>query len=220
MSTARPSLAAARRDILGKKVAGLRRQGRLPAVLFGRGAESTPVSVDAHEFDMLRRHAGASTLIDVSVDGKKGLPALIHGVQIDPVKRRPVHVDLFLVRMTEELTVDVRVTVVGESEAVTKLGGTLSHIDHIRVRALPDHLPEQIEIPISALSDFEAAVHVRDLVIPADVTVITDLDEVAARVLAPRVEEEVVVAEVDLAPVEGAEGAEGAATEAGETPAS
>jgi large subunit ribosomal protein L25 len=218
MSTARPSLAAARRDIIGKKVAGLRRQGRLPAVLFGRGAESTPVSVDAHEFDLLRRHAGASTLIDVSVDGKKGLPALIHGVQIDPVKRRPVHVDLFLVRMTEELTVDVRVTISGESEAVTKLGGTLSHIDHIRVRALPDHLPEQIEIPIGALADFEAAVHVRDLVVPDDVTVITDLDEVAARVLAPRVEEEVVVAEVDLAPVEGEEGEPGAA-EAGETPA-
>jgi large subunit ribosomal protein L25 len=211
MSTARPSLAAARRDILGKKVAGLRRQGRLPAVLFGAGAGSTPVSVDAHEFDLLRRHAGASTLIDVSVDGKKGLPALIHGVQVDPVKRRPVHVDLYLVRMTEELTVDVRVTITGESEAVAKLGGTLNYIDHIRVRALPDHLPEQIEIPIGTLTDFEAAVHVRDLTIPSDVTVITDLDEVAARVLAPRVEEEPVVAEVDLAPAEGAEGEEPAA---------
>ncbi|HTC86020.1 MAG TPA: 50S ribosomal protein L25 [Candidatus Acidoferrum sp.] len=218
MPTTRPSLAAARRDIIGKKVAGLRRQGRLPAVLFGHGAPSTAVSVDAHEFDLLRRHAGASTLIDVSVDGKKGQAALIRSVQVDPVKRRPVHVDLFLVRMTEELTVDIRVTITGESEAVTKLGGTLSHIDHVRVRALPDHLPEQIEIPIGSLVDFDAAVHVRDLSIPGDVTVVTDLDEVAARILAPRVEEEPEVVEVDLAaPEEGEEGetpAEGSDTSA------
>ena len=207
MSTARPALAVSHRDVTGKKVAHLRREGRLPAVLFGHGEASESVSVDTHEFELLRRHVGATTLIDVSVDGKKAKPALISGVQVDPIRRRPLHVDLFLVRMTEELTVDVRVVVVGESEAVGKLGGTLSHIAHLRVKALPDHLPELIELPVDSLVDFDALVHVRDLAIPDDVTLLTDVDEVAARVLPPRIEEV-----VEVAPAEGEE----EAAEAGE----
>jgi large subunit ribosomal protein L25 len=151
MSTARPTLAAKNREITGKKVAVLRRAGQLPGVMYGHGESSKSVSVDAHEFDLLRRRVGATTLIDVTVDGQKAKPALIHGVQIHPVKRRPLHVDLFLVRMTEELTVDVPLVVVGTSEAVEKLGGTLNNLDHVRVRALPDHLPQQIELPIDAL---------------------------------------------------------------------
>ena len=96
----------------------------------------------------------------------------------------------------------------------SKLGGTLSHIDHLRVRALPDHLPELIELPIDALVDFDALVHVRDLAIPDDVTLLTDLDEVAARVLPPRIEEV-----VEVVPTEGAEeegGEAEAASPAGE----
>jgi large subunit ribosomal protein L25 len=211
MSTARPVLAVSHRDITGKKVARMRREGRLPAVLFGPGEGSTSVSVDTHEFELLRRRAGATTLIDVTVDGKKAQPALIHGVQIDPIRRRPLHVDLFLVRMTEELTVDVRVVIVGESEAVTKLGGTLSHIDHLRVRALPDHLPELVELPIETLVDFDALVHVSDMTIPDDVTLLTDPEEVAARVLPPRIEEV-----VEVAPAEGAEEEGGEAAAPGE----
>ncbi|MHB8398384.1 MAG: 50S ribosomal protein L25 [Candidatus Limnocylindrales bacterium] len=199
MSTARPTLAASRRDILGKKVANLRRAGRLPAVLFGHDVESAPISIDAHEFELLRRRTGATTLIDVSVDGAKARPALVNGVQVDPVRRRPLHVDLFLVRMTEELTVDVRINIVGESEAVAKLGGTLSHLDHVRVRALPDHLPDHIDLPIDSLVDFDASIHVRDLAIPSDATLVSDPDEVAGRVLAPRVEEEPATPAVEAA---------------------
>jgi large subunit ribosomal protein L25 len=209
MPTARPSLAAARREILGKKVAHLRRAGQLPAVVFGHGEPSTPVTVDAHAFDLLRRHVGATTLIDVTVDGKQSKPALVRNVQFDPVKRRPLHVDLFLVRMTEELTVEVPIVVTGTSEAVEKLGGTLSHLDHLRVRGLPDHLPQRIELPVDSLTDFDATIRVRDLDVPSDVTLLTDLDEVAAKVLPPRIEieEAPAVEEVE----EGEEGAEAAA---------
>jgi large subunit ribosomal protein L25 len=70
----RPRLAAASRTVTGKKVATLRRTGQLPAVVFGHGTESEPVTVDAHEFDLLRRHVGASTLVDLAVDGKKARP--------------------------------------------------------------------------------------------------------------------------------------------------
>src|SRR5437016_4026989 len=142
---ARPTLTAARRELTGKKVAYLRRDGRLPAVVFGRGLPSDNVSLDTHEFESLRRHAGPNTLINLSVDGATSAPVLVYGVQTHRVTRKPLHVDLYVVRMTEELTVDVALVSEGESEAVVNAGGTLLHvIDHVRVRALPDHLPEAI----------------------------------------------------------------------------
>jgi len=212
MSTARATLAAENRDIIGKKVAQLRRAGRLPAVVYGHGVDTTSISVDAHDFEQLRRHSGPNALVDLSVDGKKAQPVLIHGVQVHPVTRRPLHVDLFLVRMTEELTVDVPLIATGTSVAVVDEGGTLLHgLESVRIRALPDHLPQSIEYSIESLVDFDAAIHVRDLEIPSDATLLTDPDEVVAKVQAPRVEveEEPVVAEGEAAEAAEGEQAEG-----------
>jgi large subunit ribosomal protein L25 len=120
--------------------------------------------------------------------------------------------------MTEELTVDVPLVAVGESSAITTDGGTLLHgIESVRIKALPDHLPQSIEYSIERLVDFDTTIHVSDLVIPSDVTLLTDPDEVVAKVQAPRVEiEEVpVAAEGEEAAAEG-EAAEG---EAGTTAA-
>lgn len=218
MSTARPTLAAEHRDVTGKAVAHLRRAGRLPAVVYGHHVESSNVSVDTHDFEQLRRHAGPNSLIDLSVDGKKAQPVLINQVQVHPVNRRPLHADLFLVRMTQELTVDVPLVAIGESTAVTLAGGTLLHpTETVKVRALPDHLPQSIEYSIEGLIDFDGTVHVRDLVVPSDVTLLTDGDEIIAKVQAPRVEEAVVVGEAEAAEAEAAE-AEAAEAE-GETPA-
>jgi large subunit ribosomal protein L25 len=213
MSTDRPTLAATERTVTGKKVAHLRREGRLPAVIFGRGLESSSVSVDTHEFELLRRRAGANTLIDLSVDGGKAAPVLVHGVQTSVITRRPLHVDLFVVRMTEELTVDVPLVSEGESDAVENGGGTLLHVmENVRVRALPDHLPQSIHYSIASLATFDDLIHVSDLEIPSDATLLNDPTEVVARVLPPRVEEEPVVAEAG----EGEEGAEGEAEEGAE----
>ena len=216
MATARPALTAEAREITGKAVKRLRQAGRLPAVVYGHGVASTSVSISTREFDTLRRHLGQNALVDLRVDGQKASPVLIHGVQIHPVNRRPLHVDLFLVKMTEELTVDVPLTTTGSSEAVGGLGGTLIHpTESIRVRALPDHLPQSIEYSIDSLVDFDAAIHVRDLAIPADATLLTDPDDVVAKVLPPRIEvEEVPVAAEEAEAAEAAEGAEGAEGEA------
>jgi large subunit ribosomal protein L25 len=220
-SASRPALAAEPRDITGKRVAGLRRSGRLPGVVFGHGLESTSVSVDTHDFEQLRRRTGPNALVDLSIDGKTSQPVLIQGVQVHPVTRRPLHVDLFLVRMTEELTVDVPLVPTGTSTAVVDDGGTLLHgIETVRVKALPDHLPQSIEYSIESLVDFDTSIHVSDLAIPEDVTLLTDPDEVVAKVQAPRVEieEEPVVAEGEEAgegeeAVEGEEAQGGAAAE-------
>ena len=210
MPTARPTLAAEARDTTGKAVSRMRREGRLPGVVYGHGVDSANVSLDAHEFELLRRHTTGNTLIDLKVDGGRARPVLVHGVQVHPVNRRPLHVDLFLVRMTEEMTVDVPLVPTGASQAVDELGGTLLHLtESVKVRALPDHLPESIEYSIDSLVDFDATVHVRDLTIPGDVTLLNDGDEAVAKVQQPRleVEEEPVAAEGE--PEEGAEAAEG-----------
>ncbi len=214
-ATHRPELSATHREVVGKKVSRLRHDGRLPGVVFGHGEQSEPVSVDAHEFEILRRHTGPNTLIDLSVDGHKPRRVLVHGVQVDPVSRRPIHVDLFVVRMREELTVEVPVVTVGTSIAADKHGGTLLHtVSAVKVRALPDHLPQSIEVSIDSLVDFEATIHVRDLPLPAGVTMLTDPDEVVAKVLPPRIEE----VEAPAAEEEAAEGA-APAGEAEEAPA-
>jgi large subunit ribosomal protein L25 len=220
MPTARATLAAEHREITGKKVATLRRAGRLPAVVYGHGVDSASVSVDAHEFEQLRRHSGPNALVDLSIDGKQPSPVLVSAVQVHPVNRKTLHVDLFLVRMTEELTVDVPLVASGESPAVALQGGTLLHpIESVRVRALPDHLPQSIEYSVESLTDFDTTIHVRDLSIPSDVTLLTDGDEIIAKVQAPRVEEviEVPVEAGEGAPEgeEGAEPAEGAESSEG-----
>ncbi len=189
MPTDRPILKAAPRELTGKAVSRLRRDGRLPAVVYGHGVPSENLSIDAHEFDMLRRHVTSNSLIDLDVDGTSGRPVLIHNVQIHPLHRRPIHVDLLAVRMTQELIVDVPLVPIGVSEAIEVQGGTLLHVmEAVRVRALPDHLPQSVQYSIEPLVDFDAAIHVRDLALPSDVTLLNDLDELVAKVERPRVE--------------------------------
>ncbi len=195
MSSERPVLSAGRRTVTGKAVARLRSAGQLPAVAYGHSEPSTNLVVDAHAFEQLRRRVGPNTLIDLAVDGTKPRPALIHGVQIHPITRRPLHVDFLLVRMTEELTVDVPLVPVGESPAVELHGGTLLQlVDTVKVRARADHLPQEIAVPVDRLADFETVLHVRDLAVPAGVAILTDPDEIVAKVAPPRVEVAVEVA--------------------------
>lgn len=220
--SARPTLSATSRSVLGKKVAALRKSGHLPAVVYGHGQPSDPLTLDAKEFDALRRHAGATTLVDLSIDGKQAAPVLVHKVQQHPTTRRPLHVDFYLVTMTEEITIEVSLVSEGESEAVRDLGGTLLHtIEHVRVKALPDKLPQSIHYSIESLATFDDVIHVSDLAIPDGVTLLTDPTEVVAKVLPPRVEEvEAPVAEAAAEGVEGEGAAEGEGGEAGSEGAS
>ena len=208
----RPALAAERRTVTGKAVSRLRKDGRLPGVVYGHGTDSEPVTIDAHEFEQLRKHAGASTLVDLKVEGGKARPVLISSIQVHPVNRRPLHVDLFAVRMTEELTVEVQLVSTGVAGSVEN-GGTLVHpTSSVKIRALPANLPDSLSYDLSPLVDFDTTITVADLIVPEGVTIQADPAEVIARVLAPRVEEAVVAAEG----VEG-EAVEGAAE--GESPA-
>jgi large subunit ribosomal protein L25 len=170
------------------------------------------IQLDAHEFELLRRHTGRNALVDLALDGDKATPVLLQNVQEHPLTRRPIHVDFLVVAMTEELTVEVPVHYTGLAPAVDKLGGVLLHMrDSVMVRALPDNLPTALEADVGSLDSFEALLHVSDLQVPADVTVVTDGTEPLARVQPPRVEEVAVpAAEEGVEGAEPAEGVEGA----------
>jgi large subunit ribosomal protein L25 len=186
--TDRPVLRASKRTILGKEVARLRRQGLLPGVVFGHG-ESIAISVDAHELEVLRRKIGANALVDLAIEGVGTRSVLVSAIQHHAATQRPIHADFHVVNLTEELTVEVPVVAHGIAPAVDRLGGTLVHVvDTVKVRAQADHLPREIDVHVEVLQDFDSAIHVRDLVVPAGVAVLDDPDEIVIRVLPPRVE--------------------------------
>lgn len=217
----RPQLSARPRDVRGKAVAHLRKGGALPAVVYGAGVQSQNISLDTHEFELLRRRTGRNAVIDLSIEGDgKAQPVLLQAIQEHPVSRHPLHVDLLVVNLEEERTVDVQLVFVGTSEAVAKQGGVLLHLrDSVLVRCKPDDLPSGIEVDISPLVDFESALHASDLVMPAGVTLMTDASEAIARVQQPRIEEEAVVGAAEAAAAEAAEPQPEGAEGAGETTA-
>jgi large subunit ribosomal protein L25 len=207
----RPALSASKRELRGKSVARLRREGILPAVVFGHGHPSEAIQVDAREFETLRRTAGRHALIDLKVGPGRPRPVMIQSIQEHPVRRVPLHVDFHLVKMTEELTVDVPLIPVGESPAVEKLDGVLLHaLDQVKVRALPADLPQTIEYDVSVLATFDDVIHARDLVLPPRVALVTDPDELVAHVGRPRIEH---VAEAAPGAEAGPAAAEGIPTE-------
>ena len=167
-----------------------------------------------HEFELFHRHAGRHAVVDLTVAGDgKTKPVLLQTIQEHPISRQPIHVDLLVVNLQEEMTVDVPVVATGESAAIDKMGGVLLHLhDRVMVRAKPDDLPSSLEIDISGLETFDSVLHVSDLNVPAGVTLITDASEPLLRVQPPRVEEEPVVEEAE----EGVEEAAAQAEEGGE----
>jgi large subunit ribosomal protein L25 len=213
----RPVVSAEPREVVGKKVSVLRRQGLLPAVVYGHGKASQPLQLEARAFSELMRQTTRNSIVDLKIGSGRPTPVLLQGIHEHPVRRHPIHVDFYVVKMTEELTVDVPVNFVGTSHAADKLGGTLLHLrEHVSIRALPADLPHALDLDVSTLADFDAVLHVRDLDVPTEVTVLTDPDEPLARVQAPRVEEELMaVAEAPAEDVaEAAETATGPAEDA------
>jgi large subunit ribosomal protein L25 len=212
----RPVVSAEPREVVGKKVSVLRRQGLLPAVVYGHGKASQPIQLEARAFEELMRQTARNSLVDLKIGNGRATPVLLQGIHEHPVRRHPIHVDFYVVKMTEELTVDVPVNFVGTSHAADKLGGTLLHLrEHVSIRALPGDLPHALDLDVSGLADFDAVLHVSDLSVPAGATVLTDPDEPLARVQAPRIEEEPVAAVEAPAAAPAAEAGEPAEGPAG-----
>lgn len=188
-------LAAESRQAIGNQVGALRRQGKIPAVVYGKGVASRNVALNAREMEKLKTLAGASSLVDLSIDGKDTVKVLIHDVQYQPLKRIITHVDLLQVRMDEKIDAFVAFSFVGESPAV-KAGtaNLVRSMDGIDVRCLPSDLVSEIEIDLGTLKAVGDHVKVSDLKPINGVEFLAEADSAIISANELEKEEEVVVA--------------------------
>ncbi len=189
------------RERAGKRpVRKLRREGCVPAVLYGLKQETLHLQVKEKDFELVLRSGGENAVIDLKVTGSGDSTfAVIKDRQFDPVWGKLLHIDFYRVSMTEKLSAEVPVVTVGES-AGEKAGGTVEHIlREVTVECLPDRIPESIEIDVTAL-EIGNSIHARDLSVPEGVKIITEPDRVVISVIAPRVVEEEVAAEEAVEP--------------------
>jgi len=184
-----------KRKMLGKKVKRLRREGLVPAVLYGHGIESVPLQVEERELNRVLNRAGEHRLIALKIGGsRRAQAALIRDVQWDVITGRPLHVDFYAVVMTEKLTTEVPLVFVGEAPAAEQAGAmVLQALDMVEIECLPGDLIEAIEVDLSELKEMDQAIYVKDLRVPPTVTILTDGEELVAKVgwAAPEEVEEV-----------------------------
>jgi large subunit ribosomal protein L25 len=193
------TLQADKRNILGKKTRFLRRQGITPAHLFGHGLESLALECDTAKLQRIIARAGRTRLIALGIKGdKEPRSVFIKEIQRNACTGELLHVDLFQVRKTERVRVDVPIVLVGEAPAMKGKGYNLTHsLTRLSIECLPDKLPPQIEVDLSPLEEVGQAIYVRDIPLSPDITVHNDPDQMVVKVSEIRVEkvEEVVAAE-------------------------
>lgn len=201
------------RVVSGKKVKALRREGIIPAHLYGRGTESLAVQAPVQTITNLLKTAGRNAIIDLQINGEsEARPVVLRGVQRNPVTSELLHIDFLQISMTEKLRAEVPLLLTGEAPAVTVYNGVLlQNLDALTVEGLPTDIPENIEVDVSHLEEIDASIFVRDLSVPASVRVQTDLDQVVAKVAAPKL-----AAEMEREEAEAAAAAAAAAAEAEE----
>lgn len=194
-------LTVALRDARGKKNKAIRAEGGMPAVVYGHGVEAQAITVNQRDFQKAFKIAGGNQIVGLKIGDARQKNVIVQDAQFDARTGDVTHADLYVVKMNETLKTDVPLRYVGETEAVTREQGSLiESLQTVEVEALPGDLPEAIEVDVTKLVDFDATIHVADLVAPAGVTILTDGEELVAKVEAPRSEEE--LAELDE-PVEG-----------------
>ncbi len=218
MATKHPKLTVTKREITGKKVKKLRKEGLLPGNVYGKGIASTSVQLPYKDFDDVFEQVGYTGLVDLELDGKT-LPVLIHDTHDNPVTDQTLHVDFFQVNLKEKIKSMVPVEQVGEAQAVAdKVGLVMQQISEVEVEALPDNLPENLEINVEKLAQVGDQLTVADLKAPADVTILTDPTQVIVRVAELVSKEAEVEAQAEAAAAEEAkeEGAAQAAENAEE----
>ncbi len=205
------------RTVLGKQVKKLRREGYLPANIYGKELASTAVQVKYTDFDPVFKEAGETGLVDIALDGQRR-PVLIKNIQWNHRTHTPLHADFYQVNLKEKVKSMVPLEIVGEPTAVTeKLGVLLASLDEVEVEALPEALPENIQVDVAALAAVGDQITIADLKAPEGVTILTDEAQVIARIgeLAAEEPEEPTADEGQLPEVIGedkaAEGEDGAA---------
>ena len=181
-------------------LSSIRSNGMVPAVVYGARVENTSISVSSTDFVKVFKAAGESSTIALDLEGKT-IDVLIHDLQVDPVKGFPIHVDFLAVDMNKPVHVSIPREFAGVAPAEKAgLGSLVKVLHEVEIKALPKDLPHAITVDISGLETLEHQIHVKDIKLPAGVTMMSDADEVVALVAAAKEEKE--EAPVDLSAIE------------------
>ena len=184
-------LAAQTRTVFGKATKTLKKQGLIPAELYGHGVDNLHLSIPEKDFKKVFREAGENTVLSIVVGGLKH-PALVHEVSHDYVSGAVTHVDFRQVRMDEKIKAHIPLEFVGEAPAVKTYSGILNKtISEIEVEALPADLPHRFTVDVSSLTELNQSIYVRDIASPKGVKILVDPGTAVASVTPPMKEEEV-----------------------------
>ncbi len=199
------------RTVTGKKTRFLRRAGVTPCHIFGHNLTSETLQAATAELERVVATAGHTRLVALQTEGKKPRMAFIREIQRTPVGGNLFHVDFYQVNMNEPIKAEIPLRLVGDAPALKTKGRILVHpMSHIEVESLPGNLPASISVDLSVLGELHDAIHVRDIKVEPEVTVLSEPDQLVAKVSEISIKAEEV--EVAAAPVATAEaGAEGAA---------
>lgn len=191
-----------KRAITGKGVQALRKEGRMPAVVYGAKEPSTAIEVSAKDFAKAYAEAGESGVVSLVVDGDTK-NVLIYEVDLDPLSNLPRHVDFYAIEKGQKIETEVPIVFVGEAPAVKELGANLIKVLHeLKIEAEATAIPHEIAVDVSGLVAIDQQIEAKDLILPPGVTLVTRPEEVIA-IIAPAVEEPVEpVAVPDMAAIE------------------
>jgi large subunit ribosomal protein L25 len=181
-------LQAEPRTVIGKQNRALRREGRLPAILYGHHIEPTPISLDMHTASLILPTITSSQFITIEL-GKEKHTVLVRERQKHPVRNHLLHVDFQAISMTERLRTSVRVHLEGEAPVVKAGNGVLvTGVEEIEVECLPKYLPERIVVDVSILTEIGDGIYIKDLNLGEEVDILTDEEEMLALVTAQTAE--------------------------------
>jgi large subunit ribosomal protein L25 len=192
----RMELEVSKREVKGKNVRFLRRQGTTPANIYGHGLESTAIQADTKTLKQVVAKAGKTDLVSLKVAGSaEPRIALIREIQRNPLTTELIHVDFYQVQMTEKIKADVPLVFVGDAPALKKKNVSILHLmDTIHIEALPDALPHNLEVDMARLVEIDSALFVKDIPLGAGVTLISDPEQMVVKAAEARREAEEVVA--------------------------
>ena len=188
MTTSAVQLELQPRELMGKKVGRLRRAGIIPVHLYGPGIESRALQCAARQLIPILAAAGASSPISVSIEGEQGSHlAFAREIQWDPTRDTVLHVDLLAADVSRTVTAQVNVVFVGEAPGAVRTGGNVSQLlFSIDVSALPLDMPAQAEVDLAVMTSDDSVVRAGDIPLPPEVALLTDPEEMVARVDVPR----------------------------------
>ena len=183
-------LNATRRTVTGKKVGALRREGKIPAIMYGHGFEPTPITLELQETTLALRGVSGSSIVNVNLDGDVHA-ALIREKQRHVIQGTILHIDFQVVSLKEKIRTVVGIELTGEAPAITDFNGILVNgISGVEVESLPQDLPERIVLDVSGLQNIGDGLYVKDVQLPGKVEILTDPEEMIAIITTGTSEEE------------------------------